>query len=297
MKRPILRALGAALGYFAIFLGTQIVISALLSTVLSAFIGFEIGLEMSMGGAGVEEMLDPEQIAALVEERLLSQITALTPVLLLISQLITLPLLALPSLLRREPILPRLSLRPARGGVIAGAMGLGVCFNLLVQLVFSLLPASWLQSYADSSAMLSEAHPVLLLLTSVLLAPIVEEILFRALIQGSLSRAMPAAAAIAITSVLFGAAHGDFIWFLYAAALGVMLSLLMHRTGSLFPSLAMHFGFNLCGFVLPYLLAPMSDLWAYLMLGVFGVGGSALLVVLLWHLTRKREKGESLDAL
>jgi len=74
-------------------------------------------------------------------------------------------------------------------------------------------------------------------------APIVEELLFRGVLFGSLRQKMRVLPAAAITGVLFGLAHvaGSPIAFIVPLIfLGAGLCLLYHKTGSLYPSMAVH---------------------------------------------------------
>jgi membrane protease YdiL (CAAX protease family) len=74
-------------------------------------------------------------------------------------------------------------------------------------------------------------------------APIVEELLFRGVMFGGLRQRLPVLPAAGVTGVLFGAVHvgGSPIAFLLPLAmLGFGLCLLYHRTGSLYPPMAVH---------------------------------------------------------
>lgn len=74
-------------------------------------------------------------------------------------------------------------------------------------------------------------------------APIVEELLFRGFVFGSLRQSLPLWPAALITGVLFGFAHvfGSPIAFILPLAfLGTGLCLLYHQTGSLYPPMAVH---------------------------------------------------------
>ena len=61
------------------------------------------------------------------------------------------------------------------------------------------------------------------ILSVVLAAPVLEEILYRGLIMKSLQRGMPVFIALIIQAVLFGLMHGQLIWVFYATFLGVLL--------------------------------------------------------------------------
>ncbi len=92
---------------------------------------------------------------------------------------------------------------------------------------------------ADSSTAAAVAICVLIAVG----APLVEELLFRGFIFGSLRQSLPLWPAALITGVLFGSAHvfGSPIAFILPLAfLGTGLCLLYNRTGSLYPPMAVH---------------------------------------------------------
>jgi membrane protease YdiL (CAAX protease family) len=80
----------------------------------------------------------------------------------------------------------------------------------------------------------------------VVLAPVIEEIFFRGLLQRSLvKRGLPPVAVIVVTGLVFGASHLEPLQFPALALFGMVLAWMAHRTGRLGPSIAAHMGFNL----------------------------------------------------
>ena len=51
--------------------------------------------------------------------------------------------------------------------------------------------------------------------------------------------------AIVLSAVFFGLYHGNFVQFLYAALLGMLLALMYHRTGTLWTAIVAHMAANL----------------------------------------------------
>ncbi|HEX2117548.1 MAG TPA: CPBP family intramembrane glutamic endopeptidase [Acidimicrobiales bacterium] len=83
-------------------------------------------------------------------------------------------------------------------------------------------------------------------------APIVEELFFRGLLLRSLQRRMPDAAAVAVSAVVFGLAHGStlpaeavVLVIVSLTAFGAVLAVLALRTGRLGPGIVAHAVFNL----------------------------------------------------
>lgn len=86
------------------------------------------------------------------------------------------------------------------------------------------------------------------------LAAISEEILFRSVIQKSLIKLFKNAhIAIIVTAIFFSAVHGDFFGFFPRFILGIMLGYMFWMSGSIFPSMLMHFVNNATIVMLYYL--------------------------------------------
>ena len=100
------------------------------------------------------------------------------------------------------------------------------------------------------------SNPAILPLTGValvLFAPVAEEIFFRGFIFGGLVRPFGLLGAMVVSGFIFGAFHiqsADSAGLLLPFGLvGMLFAWLYYRTGSLLPSMAAHFLFNLVSFV------------------------------------------------
>ena len=86
------------------------------------------------------------------------------------------------------------------------------------------------------------------------LAAISEELLFRSVIQKGLIKLFKNAhVAIIVTAFVFSAFHGDFFGFFPRLILGIMLGYMFWMSGSIFPSMLMHFVNNATIVILYYL--------------------------------------------
>jgi membrane protease YdiL (CAAX protease family) len=72
------------------------------------------------------------------------------------------------------------------------------------------------------------------------IAPLLEEILFRGLVQNALAKQLPAWAAILGASAIFGAVHMDYHAFPALMAMGAVFGTLYHMTGSLRVNIVAH---------------------------------------------------------
>lgn len=80
------------------------------------------------------------------------------------------------------------------------------------------------------------------IISIVVMAPIAEELLFRGAIQGHLLRKWKKpAAAITVSSLVFGVIHGNPAQIPFAFVLGLALGWMYYRSGSLIPGILMHF--------------------------------------------------------
>jgi len=81
--------------------------------------------------------------------------------------------------------------------------------------------------------------------TSVVLAPVIEEVFFRGLIEGHLKTVLPVWISIAISSVMFGLWHGNLFQIIYTSFSGLMMGIVYAGTGKLRHTVFLHFGNNM----------------------------------------------------
>lgn len=84
-----------------------------------------------------------------------------------------------------------------------------------------------------------------MLIVACVLAPMMEELLFRAGLYRFCRQRLGRGAALAISGILFGAIHANWASFLPLAFLGVMLALVYEATGSIRVAIVAHAFFNL----------------------------------------------------
>jgi membrane protease YdiL (CAAX protease family) len=133
----------------------------------------------------------------------------------------------------------------------------GLAIGLVAQVVGNLLylPIYWLtdvtskdvsepaQTLTDKASG-NAGGVVLLVLVTVVMAPVVEELFFRGLVLRSAERRWGTAWAIAFSSVLFGITHFELLQLPPLALFGAIAAILTVRTGRLGPAIWAHIGFN-----------------------------------------------------
>jgi membrane protease YdiL (CAAX protease family) len=83
-------------------------------------------------------------------------------------------------------------------------------------------------------------NQILLFAAVAVIAPLIEELLFRGLLQKSLSHRLPVWAAIGISALIFGAMHMDFYAMPPLVMMGVIFGVIYHVTGSLRVTILLH---------------------------------------------------------
>ncbi len=122
--------------------------------------------------------------------------------------------------------------------------------------ILSLIPPDLplMQEYIQSSALLMDEINALTILQTVLVAPFIEELIFRGLVYSQMKKAMPQFLAIILQALLFGLVHSQLLWVLYAFTLGLILGFVADRFGSILPSILLHICFNASNY-LPFIVA------------------------------------------
>lgn len=241
----VLIALGKSVCYLALFLGAQLLV--MLPVVVAAAVQ-----------SALENWEAAEQLSGVLYESAML-FTA-------VSGLLAIGVILLFYRIRRKKLGDALWLRRVEGpGLLSGAV-LAPALYLAVTVAMMALPEAWLDSYAEASSGVSGGG-VIGIVAVVLVAPVVEEFIFRGLIMTRLAQAMPGWLAAALSAAIFGLCHGHPVWFAYTFVLGVLFGLMDLRLGSIWPSILAHMVFNGVGQILD--LLPEDDvviMGAYLVL-------------------------------
>jgi membrane protease YdiL (CAAX protease family) len=177
----------------------------------------------------------------------------------------------------------------ARWVPLAAAAMIGVVLASLV-----ILPRVMAVPKSDSAFL--EAYlrkpfaPIALLVLVALVAPLLEEFLFRGWIQRSLERRMLPWRAILITAVAFGVAHGDAFGLPLRVIFGVASGYAAYTTRSIWPSVVLHGAYNGSLVILSGAMPKVDERtltgWAQndqiflIALGALAVSGSVLALAL-----------------
>ncbi|KFF20930.1 CPBP family intramembrane glutamic endopeptidase [Chryseobacterium sp. JM1] len=138
--------------------------------------------------------------------------------------------------------------------VLIFPMMLGMMF--ISEFITSLIPVTgpfWGKYYEYFAQLMEQLtfEPVIMIIMTVIMAPIFEEIIFRGIIQkGLMNKGVDPKRAIFYASVIFGLIHGNPWQFVGAVLLGGVLGLVYYKTKSLLLPMLLHGFNNLCSSML-----------------------------------------------
>ena len=249
-KKSVQSILWAVL-YFGIYEGMQMLISTIGMDVILLIVKNRITLEEAGGSA--------EQYRDIVVKRALDLYNEKIALMTVLSGALTLlVILLIAKIVKHEPF-SYIGIRKVKPKEVGLLFLYGAVFCAAISFILVLIPfpESWLAEYEEESSVLFDIPAWQTFLSSVIMAPLVEETVFRGLIYRSLSRGIPRAVAMVLVSVLFGYLHGTVYWMIYAGVLGLFLVWIYEKFNSTLASMAVHCGFNLVGsFLISYL--PVS---------------------------------------
>lgn len=147
---------------------------------------------------------------------------------------------------------------PNFGDVLKGLAGWGIYF-LIAQIVVVVLTASNLIDVNEKQEILFSTNSYglglfLAFVTIVILAPLVEEILYRGILFGNLSKKINPFLAAIIASLIFGVFHGQLNVGIDTFFMSMVSCYLIWKTDSIWPGVFLHISKNLIAFVLLFIV-------------------------------------------
>lgn len=131
-------------------------------------------------------------------------------------------------------------------GLLAFSAGISAIFlsSIIVQFVAYVFPNAY-ERFLQMVERLELGGFVPLFIAVVIVAPFIEEVMFRGLVFRVLEQKYALVTTVLVQGILFGAYHMNIIQGAYAAVLGVILGLSLIWTGSIWIPIIIHFGNNL----------------------------------------------------
>ena len=187
--------------------------------------------------------------------------------------------------LRRIPAWHRPGERKIRGLELFFLAVFCMGFAYIGNLIGSLMASVWdmargVQSINPVSDVIQTMNPVVMIAATVIVAPVMEELLFRKLL---IDRLIPFGQpmAVVISGVCFGLYHGNLFQFFYACMLGMIFAYLYSSTGKMRYNVVLHMIINLTGGVIPLLLVRGAGVfpWISIVSTPFLISGMAVSII------------------
>lgn len=238
---------------------------------------------------GPEMFLDPNAIRSMNIEEIV--IATLFPT-LIIAAFLTFGVAWLLHLIFRRRFIERLSFQKTSITFIALSLLAGACLQLpigyLIHLVeiTGIAPDVFTKYVELMEPLMAPQNLVLQIITIGIIAPVLEECIFRGLVFHQLRKNVPVALALIIQALLFGISHMNIIQGTYAFLTGILMGLLLLWSDSLILPICMHVGMNTMGVLFSHFGEGLSDTAFYILTAV-----SVILIivsmVLIGRMTKK----------
>ena len=105
---------------------------------------------------------------------------------------------------------------------------------------------------------------------------------------------MPAAVAAVISSVVFGLCHGGLVWAIWAGIVGLIISVVRIKSGSIIPGIVFHIIMNTYGMVCSYfpVLEKISNTGMYILTAIGGIMLAVYIIGILTDKSSSKDKAE-----
>ena len=232
------KALGKAVVYFAVYLLIQVLVSSVYSGVISA----KMTMDMMASGEELDVMA--------MTEALMAEIMSKAMEMTFVAGLVTLLIFWIVFLIRKKKFTKEVCIRKIPVSGILPIAIMAAAFNVITTVIISFVPwpQAWMDSYIQNSSAIDSS--LMAWITAVLMAPVLEEIVFRGLMYTRLKKGLPVVGAAIITSLAFGMAHGTVIWAIYTFVFSMVLIWVFEKFQSLTASIVLHMAYNLSGMAL-----------------------------------------------
>ena len=253
------KSIGKATLYFLVYFMTQVIIT------------FGYGIIWTTNKTAELMAAGEEVDALLLTEQLSAQFTEQAMALTFWAGVVALLIYWVRFAVRKKNFLKEVELKaiPAKG--ILPILILALSLNVIVSVAVNYFPwpQAWMEAYLESSAPLDGS--LMSWLTAVVMAPILEEIVFRGLIYTRLKKGMPTVVAAVLAALVFGLMHGTIIWVIYAFVTGLVMIWIFEKYQSLAANIIFHLAFNAMGLILSAIPESMEFLmWIFLAAAIVG---------------------------
>lgn len=280
--KKVLKQIGKALGYFAVYFTCMNVVD-----LIAGFVwGYMKGAEFKAMGMSAEEGMAAFQ----------SVESGYNGISMLIGALLTLLVYFIIEKIKKTSLAKETDMKMVTGKqmglTVLGAVGGMFFLNFMLSILP--IPADLLGDLNSGMSSLTSYPFWLAILVNAILIPILEEVVFRGYLFSRLGKAMPAVVAAVISSVIFGLCHGGLVWAIWAAVTGLIICVVRVKTGSIIPGIIFHIIMNTYGMVVSYfpVLEKLSNTGMYILTAVGGILLAVYIVGILTDKNSGKEKAE-----
>jgi membrane protease YdiL (CAAX protease family) len=183
---------------------------------------------------------------------------------------------------------PGIKLFTIKNILLLALTGLG-CQLAIIGLMELVLPhfEKLSESYEELMEQFMTGNPILIFISTVILAPVSEELIFRGVIMKKASRIAPFAAANVIQALLFGAAHMNIVQGVYAFGGGLVMGYVAYKYKTVKASIILHMFFNGVSY---FMVGPATGA----MKAVYVIAGAVLVLLALSQVRRVKEMPQAL---
>lgn len=172
----------------------------------------------------------------------------ITPTALIIADILIIVPFIIIKIKKKEQIIKKIGLTNLSTMIL-----IGLSLNLIVTLCVNYIPfpESWQQDLSLFTNAAITMPPVLTVLCTGILAPVMEEIIFRYGMFNILKKKNLTMALI-VSSFMFGLMHGNIIQGGYAFIIGLIIALIYNKTNNLLDAILIHIGVNLSSVIFTF---------------------------------------------
>lgn len=160
---------------------------------------------------------------------------------------------------------------------------LAVLFNIAFNNIISLTPLkAWSASYQEIEATIYSDSLIWQIVSVGILAPILEEIVFRGILFHNLRAAVGSWPAMIASGIIFGLMHYNLVQFVYAFLLGIFFAYLLEKTGELWTCILAHIAANLFSLFstdLGIIRWMFSEVTICLLTGIFALIAAVVILI------------------
>lgn len=173
----------------------------------------------------------------------------------------------------------------------------GMAISIFFAGLFSQMPIDELfPGYSEMiGSLLGGENFIITVISTGILVPFIEEIIFRGLIYNELKSCLPVSAAAVIQALLFGIYHMNLLQAIYAFLIGLALAYVVIKADSIWPAIVLHAGVNNTSTIMSRLISA-ETLYRYgILFSVISLIVLSVSLVLIWKKNKSSRDGSLED--